>query len=445
MRYQTLEFIHDLRWKDVPIPVQSMVRRCLLDLLGVAASGTQTKLSNIIRRHALRQFGAAESSARILFDGRACSPTGSALAGAMTIDSIDAHDGHKECKGHAGCGVLPALLAFCDAEFGTAISEAEFLCCLLIGYEVAIRSGISLHASACDYHTSGAWVSIAVAAMGARLLKLTPEETREAIGIAEFHGPRSQMMRCIDHPSMIKDGSGWGAMAGVSAAYLAQDGFTGAPAITVESADLAHIWNDLGEVWRIEEQYFKPMPVCRWTQPAVVATLALRQQHAIQADQIQSIRIGTFHESAMLATACPTTTEQAQYSLPFPVAAALIRGQLTVQEIEGSGLQQTDVLSLSQSIEIYEVDAFNEAFPLKRFSQVTIVLKDGQILESGPTEAIGDSDAPLSDQEIDDKFIQYAEPVLGEERTRELQDVVHSMGDGESIERLALLIYSAGR
>ena len=55
-------------------------------------------------------------------------------------------------------------------------------------------------------------------------------QLRHALGIAEFHAPRSQMMRCIDYPTMLKDGSGWGAMAGVSAAYLAADGFTGAPA-----------------------------------------------------------------------------------------------------------------------------------------------------------------------------------------------------------------------
>jgi 2-methylcitrate dehydratase PrpD len=60
---------------------------------------------------------------------------------------------------------------------------------------------------------------LATAAITARQLKLTKAQTREAIGIAEYHGPRSKMMRVIDAPTMVKDGSGWGAMAGVSAAY----------------------------------------------------------------------------------------------------------------------------------------------------------------------------------------------------------------------------------
>ena len=214
------DFIHHLQWQDIPTPTQDMACRCLLDLLGVAASGMQTDLSRIIRQHALQQFGAGTTPARILFDGRSCSPAGAALAGGMTIDSIDAHDGYKPAKGHAGCGVLPALLAMLEAECDTNVSEEELLTCLVIGYEIACRAAESLHDSVCDYHTSGAWVALAVAALGARIMKLDAEQTKHALGIAEYHGPRSQMMRCIDHPTMLKDGSGWGAMAGVSACLL---------------------------------------------------------------------------------------------------------------------------------------------------------------------------------------------------------------------------------
>src|SRR4029078_8036035 len=101
----------------------------------------------------------------------------------------------------------------------------------------------------------------AVSAPGlrARRMGLDRARTREALGIAEYHGPRSQMMRCIDHPAMVKDGSGRGALGGVSAAYLASDGFTGAPAVVIE-ADRSGIWDDLGERWYILEQYFKPYP-----------------------------------------------------------------------------------------------------------------------------------------------------------------------------------------
>ena len=217
-------------------------KRCLLDLIGVAAAGSTTPLSRIIRDHAAANFASAKRSAGLLFDRRSASPVGAALANGMTIDAFDAHDGHPSTKGHAGCGTLAGLFAFADEQ----MSGAQFIADLIVGYEIAIRAGLSLHATVSDYHTSGAWVALGVAAVGSRRLGLSTQLTREALGIAEYHGPRSQMMRCIDHPSMVKDGSGWGAMAGVSAALLARDGFTGAPAITVEGVKMS---KRSGRIW----------------------------------------------------------------------------------------------------------------------------------------------------------------------------------------------------
>lgn len=258
-------FVHELRAADLPAPVLHEGRRCLLDLIGVAASGRITPLSRIVHDFAVRQMGASEGGARLLFDGRPASAAGAAYAGASTIDAFDAHDGHPLTKGHAGVALLPALMAVIDAERVAdrgRVDGQEFLTALVMGYEIAIRAGIALHRSVGDYHTSGSWNALGCAAITARLLGLDDETTRHALGTAEYHGPRSQMMRCIEHPTMVKDGSGWGAFAGVSAAYLARDGFTGAPAVTLEAADQADLWSDLGSRWRIMEQYLKPWPVC---------------------------------------------------------------------------------------------------------------------------------------------------------------------------------------
>ena len=441
---QTNDFIHDLRWQDLPTEVQNMSRLCLLDLLGVAASGTRTDLSSMIGQHALQHFGTGVSTqrARLLFDGRACSPLGAALANGMTIDSIDAHDGYKPAKGHAGCGVLAALLAVLDGEYDQLEhTEQELLTCLVIGYELACRAGVALHDSTPDYHTSGAWVALAAAALGSRVLRLTSEQTRHALGIAEYHGPRSQMMRCIDHPTMLKDGSGWGAMAGVSSAYLAQSGFTGAPALTIESE--CQWYADLGNRWLICEQYFKPYPVCRWAQPAVVAALYLRQKNSFQIQDVQSLVIGTFHESRRLSTARPTTTEEAQYSLPFPVAAALANNRLTVDEITGKGLKVDTVLGLSQAIELKEVQRYNDAFPQRRFSDVTITLKDGRVLESGPTEADGDPESPLPIEDIHAKFHTLASPVIGKSASQAVASCVSDFGyENRTLDNFFSLIYT---
>ena len=131
------------------------------------------------------------------------------MAGAYTIDSIDAHDGMKMTKGHAGSIILPSLIALLETS-GRDYDDEELMTCLVLGYEIAIRDGIALHDSVPDYHTSGAWAAVGVAALGARILGLDHQHMEEAIGIAEHNGPRSQMMRAIDYPTMVKDGAGWG-------------------------------------------------------------------------------------------------------------------------------------------------------------------------------------------------------------------------------------------
>ena len=406
----SLDFIHDTTFDSLPSAAIHEAVRCFVDTLGVAVGGSQTKLSQIIHSHATRQFGGDDST--LWQDGRKVSAAGAALANGMTIDALDAHDGHKLTKGHVGCGVLPGLIAVMEAE---GINDArEFLTSIVIGYEIGTRAGIALHSSACDYHTSGAWIALATAALTSRQLGLTKMQTREAIGIAEYHGPRSQMMRCIDAPTMVKDGSGWGAMAGVSAGYLAQDGFTGAPAITMEDPALNRFWSDLGQNWYIEQQYIKLYPVCRWAQPAAEGAIALVREHGITTDQIVKIKVESFHEAKRL-NVIPTNTEQAQYSLPFSVAVALIYGTISVTQITNNGLTDKDVLNLSKLVEITETDEFNSAFPAQRFARVHLVLKNGKVLSSDKTEAQGDPENKISDTLIWDKFRFLTTPVLGDE------------------------------
>lgn len=439
MTNQVLEFIHQISFDQAPAEVQDAARLALLDLLGVAAAGTSTPLSKIIREHAVMCFGSQGQGSRILFDGRRCSAPGAALAGGMQIDSVDAHDGHKLTKGHIGCGVLPAALAFSDQNPET--SEKDFLTQLLLGYEIGTRAGIALHATASDYHTSGAWIALACAAIGSRFLKLDHNATREALGIAEYHGPRSQMMRTIDHPTMLKDGSGWGSMAGVSAALLAQQGFTGAPALTVESDDVGAHWKDLGNRWYVLEQYVKLYPVCRWAQPAIAAVLSLKSDHAFEAEAIKRIEIGTFHEAARLACTEPENTEQAQYSLPFPVAAALVHNRVGIEQIDGAGLTDANVQRISHLIDMVEVESYNHVFPARRISHACIELEDGSILESEPTEAAGDPEQPFYKAVIRDKFMEFAAPVLGEFGAVATRDAVEKIGDKDTLSSFSALIY----
>jgi 2-methylcitrate dehydratase PrpD len=223
-------FVTGLAADAIPGEVKAVLRRSFADTMMVAAAGSTTEMSKIAREFACGHWLSAPAAgrARMLFDGREAAAAGAAFAGAFTIDSIDGHDGNSRVKGHAGSALVPGLLAIADARraTGAAIAGRDFMAALAIGYEVAYRAGLALHGTAADYHTSGAWTAVGLAAAAGRMLGLDGERIRHAAGIAEYHGPRSPMMRCIDHPTMLRDGVGWGAPTGVSAAYMAALGFT---------------------------------------------------------------------------------------------------------------------------------------------------------------------------------------------------------------------------
>ena len=415
-------FVHDTGWKDLPRTIRSQAVRCLLDTLGAGISGHGTKLSTIIRDFAVCAYGG--KGAFLWLDGREVSAPGAALAGGMTVDAIDIHDGHPLTKGHAGAAVVPALFAAAGLNQHHPLSGKIFLTDLAVGYEIALRAGIALHSTACDYHASGAWNALGCAAVTARRLGLNAEQTRHALGIAEYNGPRSQMMRCIDHPAMLKDGSGWGAMTGVSSALMAASGFTGAPALNVESEEAEHAWQDLGHQWRMNELYFKPHAVCRWAQPAVEGAAILQKRHHIRPEHIRRIRIETFHQAVRLNRRRVANTEEAQYNLPFPVAALLVFGKLGTSELTGKSLEDPLVTRLMNCMKITEDKGFSQSFPEKRCARVHIETDDGMTYDSGQIEARWDADNPPSDKEILKKFRNLAGEQLTEKRVKTLEAAI---------------------
>lgn len=431
---RVLDFLYETRWEDLPEDARHMAVLCVRDLLGVAAGALQTEGSRIIRDHAATHIAAGPKgpSARIMFDGRAASPSGAALAGALAIDSLDAHDGYRPAKGHAAVWIVPAILAMADGE-GLEIGGHEFLTLVAIGYELGCRMAVAQHATVPDYHASGSWGAVGSAALASRMLGLDKDTAHEAMGIAEYHSPRSQMMRCIDHPTMVKDSSGWGAMTGVSSTYMAQFGFTGAPALIVDSPDCEDYWQDLGQNWLTMEQYFKPYPVCRWAQAAIVASKTLQDENGFSADMIERIEIGTFHEGCRLNHPRPTNSEEAQYSLPFPVAAMLVRGQCGAEEVT-SGFRDPEILALADRIDMVEDDECNRRFPAERVARSTITLKDGRRLESPITQTDGDPETPLSAETLLSKFHILTDPMLGEDHANRVWDLTGSLIDNEPLQ-----------
>ena len=111
-----LEFIHGLRWDDIPANVRHNAQRSLLDLIGVAAGGRKTVNARIIYDFVSAHSAPGDKGARLLFDGRRSSVPGAAMANAAAIDALDAHDGHRLTKGHAGFQLLLPVRPFLTTD-----------------------------------------------------------------------------------------------------------------------------------------------------------------------------------------------------------------------------------------------------------------------------------------------------------------------------------------
>ncbi|PAQ16013.1 hypothetical protein CD798_02935 [Bacillaceae bacterium SAOS 7] len=285
------------------------LKEALADIVACTIAGRKTEAANIAKQFAVAQWGTGKSSI-VLFPEKLTAP-GAAFVNATMANELDLDDGHRLTKGHPGAVIFPAVLAAAEE---IDASGKDFLTALLIGYETGIRAGMLAHQLRPEYHCTGSWGAIGAAAGVSRLLGLSQERTEHALGNAEYFGTYSPMMRCIEQPSMLKDGINWGCMTGVSAAYLAKLGYTGIPSL-FQMGEAIELIQELGSHYRINELYYKPFACCRWAQPAIEAVKVMKASHGFTADQIEKIIIHTFTESAALSKEYPKTTEEAQYNL----------------------------------------------------------------------------------------------------------------------------------
>ncbi len=430
MTDHAIGFALDTRWQDLPAEVQHQAKRCLLDTLGALLAGTQTPVGRLMAQVAAGHFRG--SDATILVDGRKASAAGAALANGFAGNALDIDDGYRMVKGHVGACALPPVLA--AAEMTPQCSGEQFLAGLVVAYELGIRAGLIRHATYETYHSSGSWGAIAGAAAAGRLIGLTPDQLFHAMGCAEYHAPIAPMMKGIDTPSMGKDSIGWGCMVGVMSACMAREGFTGITPLFDDAPD-SHWVQNLGRRWEILNLYFKPYAACRWGQPAVAGALSIIRKNRIDPERIRSIRVQTFAAAARLPHVHPKTTEEAQYSLAFPVAAAILDGEVGPAQVLPPRLQDRRLLRLLDCVVAEVSPAFDAAFPGKTIAAVSITTTDGGEYDSGPVEAIWEPpDALPGNDALVKKFLWLASPVIGEENALALVRLIWELDQCASMD-----------
>ncbi len=397
----TNAFILELAWADVPAGVRQRIGLLLRDFAAVSLAGRAAPTARLAADYAARQHPGHAATA--LYDGRRVSPAGAAWANGVLANALDFDDGHRLVKGHPGANIIPSALALAEAVGATT---DDLLAAITAGYEIAVRAGIDLHRRSALYHGSGAWGAIGAAAAGARLLGLDSVRARHALGFAEYHAPIAPTTRSVADPAMTKDACGWGALVGTTAALLAAEGFTAVSSSFLDFVDEAP--PDLGERWHVTDVYVKKFPCCRWSHPAIEAALTLRDLYGFDYWQIAHVKIRTFAAATSLARGRPRTTEEAQYSLVWPLAVALVQGDFGVEHILTAAFDDTRAHELSERVGIEVDPGLESAFPDVRLALVAVQMIDGPCHLSAVTEAPGEPNDARWPDIVAAKFDRYA-------------------------------------
>jgi len=428
-----IQFIVDTDWENVPGVVQHQAKRCLMDTLGALIAGNETPVREVMTRVAKKQLCGDEAT--ILVSGERVSVAGAVLVNGFAANALDIDDGHRLVKGHPGACTLPVILA--AGEMVPSCSGKAFLTALVIGYEIGIRAGLIRHALYRTYHSSGSWGAISGAAVAGKLLGLDKKRLFHAMGSAEYHAPIAPMMKGIATPSMGKDSIGWGALVAILSVLMAREGFTGITPLFDDTPESEWVEN-LGREYKMMNVYFKPYAACRWAQPAVVGSLKIIRENRISYRDIRDICVRTFEAATKLPCTPPENTEQAQYNLSFPVAAALIDGEVGPKQVLPPRLYNSQILDLADRVHTEVSINFEKMFPSKACAEVVIETHQGKIFNSGPVEAMWEPPDTLpSDSELEEKFHWLVDPVLGQKKADPLAALIWDL---DKMEDLNILI-----
>lgn len=407
-----VKFIHTLKLEKVPSSVVRHAKVCLLDLVGASIAGAGAKGARILSDFCAREMkGMGEAT--VIGTKRKVSCVAAALVNGFIANALDIDDGYRKIKGHPGAAVFPAVLALSE-KIGAR--GKEFLEALIVGYEIGIRAGVILHGHYGFYHGSGSWGAIASAAAGSRLLRLSGEQTKNALGIAEAYAPLIPEIRAVEHPAMApKDGINWGAMVGTSATFLAQEGYTGTPSLLSDGKRNVDVFT-LGKTYRMMALYFKRYPCCRWAHPAIDGILAIMTKERLDYQEISSITVRSFSEVLSLFSTPPTSMENAEYNLCYPVAVAVIYGEFAPKYLQEKYFQDREIIQLMKKMRVIKDPAIQKQFPARCLGEVEVLTKRGRRYHSGVIAAKGDYDYPISEEALEEKFLLMTREQLGEKR-----------------------------
>ena len=408
-------FAASLAFDDIPAPVVLRAEELLLDWLGSCLAGKGARPVETLERFA-RAMGPDSGASEVLISRRLTSTFFAALVNAAASHFAEQDDVHNGSVFHPATVVFPAALAVAQA---LGSSGRDLLTAAVAGYEVGIRVGEFLgrpHYKV--FHTTGTAGTLAAAAAAGRLLGLSPAQMLDAFGSA---GTQSaglwEFLRDAADSKQLH--TAHAAACGLSAAWLARDGFTGARRILEgeqgmaagmsPSANPARLTDRLGQRWALAETSFKYHASCRHTHPAADALLQVVKTHRLAPAQIARVTAHV-HQGAIDVlgpVVDPQTAHQAKFSMGTVLGLIARFGRAGVEEF-ASSFDDAEVAVLRDKVAM-ELDAeVDQAYPARWIGKVTVLTTDGRELHGRVDEPKGDPGNTLSRSELEDKALRLA-------------------------------------
>ncbi|WP_425644341.1 MmgE/PrpD family protein [Agrobacterium leguminum] len=428
------ECIADRVFDAVPVEVRNKALCCLFDAATCALAGKYATGSTNVRWVATRIFG--PGNAALWFSDHRLSTIGAAFANSASVCALDFDDGHRAARGHPGAAVIPAVLA---ASSDGAIDPEEFVAAIVAGYEIAIRIAAAQNPENIKSRQSGLWAGYGAVAAAGSIHRTGRDHLAHALAISGVWAPNQAANGSSGYSKLTgnhaKEGIPWSVVTGLTALELAEKGFTG-PADILDHASYFNrdrIENGLGLTWEILGTYFKPYSCCRYIHPAIDATLDLMQSRRLEPKDVLSVEVHTFQWAQRLQNkVMPKTLVEAQYSLPFCLAAAVRHGACALAPIDEQLLDDREVCSLAAAVTLTADDQIDQKFPAETLARVTLTIPSGDI-SSTTAAPRGDVGRPMLWDELEKKFRQVCRGKMSAAREVVFDRAINQLKSGDPV------------
>jgi 2-methylcitrate dehydratase PrpD len=377
-----------MRFNDLSDEVIDCAKYRFLDFISVACRGSIADPSRTVYRF-VREMDKGQG---VIVGTRAKAPyLYSALANGTSAHAIEMDDVNNEASLHPGVVVFPAALATAEMVGETG---KRFILAVVLGYEVMVRLGSALgpeNSYKRGFHPTGTCGTFGASVASSKILGLQEEQILNAMGISGSQAAGS--MEYLAQGAWTKPfHAGWAAHSGMLAALLSGKGFKG-PASILEGrdgflhaysgkADPSKVLEGIGSGFQILRTSVKPHACCRYMQPPIDAVLKIVNENNLRPEQVKKIKVGVLKAGAPLIAepieikVNPQSIVDAQFSMPFGAAAALLYGRAGLKEFQPSTIRSRPVREMMQKVECIVDPELDRTFPKQWRASAEILTAD---------------------------------------------------------------------